>query len=173
MEEKIDIHKVSQTKSRTWCRKKFKDLARIRVNPTIQRKLCKHTSFNETLTVGNGTQLKIRRKGVARSSPCMGIVKNIWKLSEDYHALKVEASIISIFATDKTLSWSDCNEVQCFIKTDDEMIAIENISENIYKLKTVDKSLPTWNPQYFQLKHDCFIHVGHATLKTMNEKKLI
>ena len=63
--------------------------------------------------------------------------------------------------------------MQCSVKMDDEIIAIGNVSENIYQLDTVGTLLLTRKVQYSQLIHHCFGHVGHAILKTMIEKKLI
>ena len=50
---------------------------------------------------------------------------------------------------------------------DDDIFAIGNVSENIYKLEIVGTSLLSRKVQYSQFIHHHFGHVGHATVKTM------
>ena len=65
------------------------------------------------------------------------------------------------------------NSGKCSIKLDDEVIAVGNVYQNIYKLATIGTSLSSRKVNYAQLIHHRFRDVNNATSKTMVDMKVI
>jgi hypothetical protein len=70
----------------------------------------------------------------------IGEVENILKLSSVYHVPELEANLISTSQLSSQGADVTFNHRKCIIKLD-EMIAVENVYGNIYKLVTIGTSL--------------------------------